>query len=176
MKQRAFTLIEVMISIAILGIVMAIAVPSYLDWIDKNQLKDAVETFNSSLQRGRSISKARSENIFINVTVNSGTNAWCFGLHAGTAACSCTTANSCNVEQISSSDAGHYFSKVKIKNGNTISGQNFDNVRGLISGTGGSITFISDRGKEATINLNAVGNTILCSTAGSTYIGDYPSC
>ena len=40
-KQKGFTLIEMMIVVAILGIVSAIAVPSYMDYVTKGKRTDA---------------------------------------------------------------------------------------------------------------------------------------
>jgi type IV fimbrial biogenesis protein FimT len=43
-KNQGITLIEVLVVIAILGILASIAVPSYQDMIERNRLKQAVES------------------------------------------------------------------------------------------------------------------------------------
>ena len=43
-RNRGFTLIEIMITIAIIGIASAIAVPSYRDYVTRGRLADAFST------------------------------------------------------------------------------------------------------------------------------------
>ena len=51
--QRGVTLIEFLISFAILGILIATAVPSFRDWITNSQVRTAADTVNSGLQMAR---------------------------------------------------------------------------------------------------------------------------
>jgi type IV fimbrial biogenesis protein FimT len=49
-KSRGFSLVEAMLVVAIIGVLVAMAVPSYHDMIERNRLKQAIETLKSDLQ------------------------------------------------------------------------------------------------------------------------------
>ncbi|MEZ5616533.1 MAG: GspH/FimT family pseudopilin [Rhodocyclaceae bacterium] len=53
-SARGFTLIELVISIAILGILVALGIPSFSEWIHNTQLRNAAESALNGLQIARS--------------------------------------------------------------------------------------------------------------------------
>lgn len=65
--QRGFTLIEVMIAVAIVGILAMVAVPNYLQWNARYQLKQGTTELAGSLNLARMA--AMNRNLAVTVTV-----------------------------------------------------------------------------------------------------------
>lgn len=61
--QRGFTLVELMIGIAIVGILWALGMPAYTTWIQNQQIRNRAESISAGLQI------ARAEAIKLNTTV-----------------------------------------------------------------------------------------------------------
>lgn len=61
--QRGVTLIEMMIGIAILGILMAVGLPSYRAWIQNTQIRTAAESVLSGMQLTRNEAVRRNINV-----------------------------------------------------------------------------------------------------------------
>lgn len=53
LKQRGITIIEVLIGIAIIGLLMALAAPSATTWIQNNQLRSAADSIFNGIQTAR---------------------------------------------------------------------------------------------------------------------------
>ena len=59
--QRGFTLVELMIGIAIVGLSLVMAAPSFSSWIQSTQIRTAAEAVQNGLQlaRGEAVRRNR---------------------------------------------------------------------------------------------------------------------
>ena len=62
-KQSGFSLVELMISVVILAIAMAVAMPNYSIWIQNSHIRNAAESIQQGMQRARAEAVARNTNI-----------------------------------------------------------------------------------------------------------------
>lgn len=68
-RENGFTLIEMMVVLAIIGITAAIAVPNYLQWNSKSQLREAATRIQSQLALARMAAMNRNTTVNVNLAM-----------------------------------------------------------------------------------------------------------
>lgn len=104
-----FTILEVMVVVAIIGILLALVTPSIRSMTDKQQVRGACESIYQSLALPRSSAVSLNKNVTFNFRSSNAGATWCIGL-SDSGACNCTAPATCTVNSIqrtvSSSDFG----------------------------------------------------------------------
>lgn len=170
---KGFTLVEMMVVIAVLGILLTIAIPSYTAFIDRQRVKRAADTIQAFLVN------AKSEAVKRNATVrtvfqssNSGAT-WCIGMTTAST-CNCTTANACQIDSadrlLNSSD----YKGVVLNNPASGAMFSFTPSRGTVNS--GNAQVQSSLGLQGRVVVSGMGRIRLCSPSGSGNIGGYPVC
>ena len=168
-KNTGFTLLETMIVVAIIGILAAMAVPSFSDQMQQQRVEGAVEGLVSALQNAKAEaikSNASLGIVFTPVTLNADLSTWCYGMMAaGAATCDCTAADCVSGSVVQSSD----FKGVTV-NFNTSASRVFNPLRG--TGTSGTVEFSAGNNKTLGVTTTMLGRIRICKDATST-IGSY---
>lgn len=183
--SRGFTLVELAITVALVGILLALALPAFSDFFDRSRVRGAADDVATM------ISQVRAEAVKAgrNVTVSTGgtTAAWCVGANvapvpavtqpiAASVACDCTVANACVVEGTPRVVASTAYSGVTFG----AVGANFviDGRLGNITGLAGpSIDMTSPKGKyQLRLQVSPLGQSRVCVPAGQPAVPGYPSC
>ena len=73
-RESGFTLIEVMIVVAIFGIASALAVPSYVDWKAQHDLREAVSEISIELNLARVVAMNRNRQATVTIQLNAVTS------------------------------------------------------------------------------------------------------
>lgn len=68
-RESGFTLIEVMIVCAIIGIASALAIPNYVDWKAQHDLREAVSEFAGNLNLARIVAMTRNRQATVTIQV-----------------------------------------------------------------------------------------------------------
>ena len=161
-KQIGFTLLELMITVTILGIIASMAVPSFQSVIERDHLKGAVEGLKSDLMFARVEAIKRGTNL--NVTITGGGSTWCYGIDDDNTTCDCTTAGSCAIRAVDSTQ----FKGVSIPV-NTSTDIVFGFRRG--TATASNVT-MSTTNYSARPRVSNMGRVTICSSD----IGGYDAC
>ncbi len=168
-NNRGFTTLELLIVIAITGILAAIAVPSFKSMTEQNRLKQALESVKSDLElaRIRAI-KTNSNVVFSLKRTSTSAGAWCYGLTTKAVGCDCTQAanagTGCEIKLVSGATD---FATIRFRT-ETQYHITFDFRRGTASVTTGEafplqLSFSSDSLYRSNVFLSEVGRARICS-------------
>ena len=170
-RSGGLTLIELLVSIAVLAVLTSLAAPSFTSYIDRTRLTTAVDALNADLQLARSEALRTNQTVGINFQTGS---AWCYGAVLGSTSCDCSVSSAgagyCDYKRVTASSA----SSVTMSSSTFASGTtSFDTGRGFLT-SAGSVTLTSTQGKQARVSLSLMGTASVCSVSGLTTV--YPAC
>lgn len=191
-NHKGFTIIELMIAIAVLAIVTSLALPSYRTIIEKRQVTSGAEQFKAFMSAAQLESVRRNQPVAVNFEWNGG--SWCLGIRTAetvaNADCDCTIADTGNASacvmdgQLRVIDSNNLNYPDVLQSSSTLGGGDnnliFDPVRGLIFGNEtANMEFLSDEGSYAVnVEVLPTGRMNICSDTdrGSKEVPRFESC
>lgn len=162
MKPRGFTLVELMIGLAIAAVVAVIALPTFAGVSERARLRHAAHTLASDLGEAR-FESARAGRP-LHVPIDASPAAWCWSV-ATTPGCDCQGPASC---QLKASRARDHAGIELIDPQATT----FD-PDGQARQPGGA-TFRSSRGERLRVSVSLLGRASVCSPDHA--VPGYPAC
>ncbi|MCX4187241.1 GspH/FimT family pseudopilin [Methylophaga sp. OBS4] len=158
LNSRGFTLIELMVIIAVLGVITALALPSFKSILDGRRLQGATDNFYAMLQYARSEAIKQNQSVQFQFD----TNAWCFGVDDEGADCDCTTPSTCTVSGMQKVTDNTEYTNVTFSSDSAEDTLTFEPRRGQPLDTLGApiptVTFTFTTGnKTKQVSVNPVG-------------------
>ncbi|MBD3635065.1 MAG: GspH/FimT family pseudopilin [Methylophaga sp.] len=150
-KHKGFTLIELMITLTVLGIIAAIALPNFKSILDGRKLVGAADNLYATLQYARSESIKQNTNV--EFQLNAG--AWCYGIDDEGGNCDCTNPATCTIDGVIKVYDDSDYGDVVMSNA-SVNEILFD-ARNGEPDSAGSFTFSLPDGRTKTVNINPIG-------------------
>jgi type IV fimbrial biogenesis protein FimT len=167
-----FTLIELMVTVAVAAILAMIALPSFSGLMEKYRVTRATETLAATLYLAKSEAIKRNAPVSL-VFTHSGA-VWCYGLTTATT-CDCTTVNACQLDGAESVIKSAQFKGVTLANPASGVAFSFSPIRG--TSIANSAQFVSaELGYQSRVMLSGFGRVTSCSDAGAGYLGGLKEC
>lgn len=123
--QRGFTIIELMIALAVVGVIASLALPSYQTLLEKRQVTSGAEQLAAFLSSARLEAVKRNQVMAVDLD-RTGSDSWCVGMAASTDDCDCTVQNSADGDACVVDGALRVF---------TASQMNYPDIMNAVSGT-----------------------------------------
>jgi type IV fimbrial biogenesis protein FimT len=181
---RGFTIVETMVTIALISIITALALPSYSVMVEKRKLTSSAQQLAAFINQGHTEAARRNEPVTISYRHASHTS-WCVGATLGNVACDCAETTSTEfdycaiegVEQVlNNADFGNTELVHLIDGNNSFS---YDPIRGfLLDPEDTMLMELHTDSRDFRINLvvNESGNVKLCSKDNLHAVPGYPVC
>lgn len=178
-RERGFTLLELLMTVAVLAIIVSIAVPSMRSAAEKRRVIGAAEQIYSQLQLARSEAIARSAPVFMNI--EAGAN-WAIGISDdptcdptdNAPACTLSDANGNNpITRVFTSNEHRDVSIAATQNQ-----INFRSQRGTATGASINVISTGDTGYLMSVIVGPLGQVTMCSSNAdaSKYVSGYRPC
>lgn len=168
--QHGLTVIEMMVTVAVVAIVVALAAPSFSSFTAKRRIEGVMNEFSTDLQYARSEAVLRNANV--RLTLGTG----CYVIHLASATTATCTQSSKSIVPAAAEIKTVQLSPdttVQLAGGDGLAYVEFDAVRGSASFNGtdaltGKVAGTSTIGSwQLTANVQPVGRVRLCSPNGS---------
>lgn len=186
-----FTLIELMITLAVLAVLVALAAPSFNDSIQRARLKGAADAIVSTVETARQ--QATRLNRDVSLAVRGSAGAWCVGARAAAnpapgqpvataPACDCSAdASLCRVENmqlvVDSASFGPSGGRATIDAADV--SVVFDRRLGTLqdfTSAGNLLLSQPNSSLQLQIDVGALGHARICVPSGKPVFGGYRSC
>ena len=172
-SQRGFTLLELVFTVVIMGILIAMAAPSFNGLIESNKIKRLATEIEWLLVQAKSEAVMRGTKVYVysSIPVLRTHSNWCIFTSTADDESSCDGPDT----NILSSIASANFSGINFGNSRTLNQFSFDSLHGKPNANGSYRYSIGDYKLKTTV-YTITGRIYTCLEAGSEKLGTYEEC
>lgn len=183
-RHRGFSLIELLMSVLLIAISAALAIPSYRDMVEKRQVTHGAEQLASFINLAQGAAMKSNEVITVSWS-RTDSDDWCVGAVSGDSACNCTVTDTESDSFCKIGTQAFVIDNTSSKDRDilhSIDGDGsyaFDPVRGLLVDLDDSMTMeLRSQSGDFRLNLvvNNTGRVILCSDSADHAVPGYEVC
>ena len=165
-----FTVVELMVAIALIGTLTALALPSYSDMVQKRKLTSSVQQMAAFINHGHTEAARRNQFVTFSYRRASHTN-WCVGATLGEDACVCTQTDDNEGDYCAIDGVKHVINNETFGNSELVHEMgngsfSFDPIRGILLESDDAVVFqlhTDSRDYKINLEVNESGNVRLCS-------------
>jgi Tfp pilus assembly protein FimT len=184
-RGRGFSLVEVLIMITLIGISMALAIPSYRDMVEKRQITNGAEQLASFINTAQGVAQKTNQVVTVSWS-HTDAGTWCIGAVADVMPCDCSVSvgdvDYCEIDSqefvLNNSHTGN-LDLMHAMTGSEDGAYAFDPVRGIFTDLSDSLALeLRSPNEDFRLNLmvNNTGRVTLCSKDSSHAIPGYELC
>ena len=182
--QSGFTLVEVMLTVVMIALTLALAIPSFKDQVDKRHLTNATEQIVSFVNTTQGIASRTNQVITVSYS-RTDANEWCVGATVGDTPCDCTETESDAADFCAIDGQKYVLDNTHTGNlelMNAINGDGayaFDPIRGIFTDMNDALEMkLRSRDDDFRLNVqvNSVGRVTTCSDSASHAVPGYHIC
>lgn len=184
-RESGFTMIELMVTLTVMAILLAVATPSFVNFFDRYRLRGAADAVVSAISDART--EAVKTDRDVRITFKGSGSSWCMGASAAVeptggnpaqapVPCDCTVSTACMVSGKRLAVETGAVRDVAI--GTLPSDITFDSKLGTVIPLGASaVTLTSPRGKyDLQVQVNSLGQARYCRPAGKPLFSGVSTC
>lgn len=171
-KNKGVALTELIYVIIIMGTLLMITIPSFLEFVDRYRVRTATEKMFMDLLLAKSEATKRNTSIRITYKVSQNGQKWCYGLHPITP-CDCNISGSCSLGVSDNTQYGSITLEPHLSSpGDQLT---FSSIGWDAEAKYGHVRIISSNGLQTRIIVSKNTKMRMCSPTGDGYVIGYSS-
>lgn len=171
--QGGLTLVELLTVVAVLGVVLALAAPSFADLMNKHRVAMVATNLSSDLAYARSEGVLRARSVSLRFASNAQTSCYVVHVVGAVGICNCLNAEGSECPAPPANQIALKAVRVAAARGVSlvpaqgVPAITFTATQSMLSAASATVTVVGNRGYRLETRVNSVGRVLICDPNGS---------